>query len=165
MPAPNCGFFWDEDAAWYMRQWDNNSRLVSICDRVMVSDPDVFTANPQIMEEAADILMRALPEQASKISFTKTWHCFRTYTEDQLPIFGADPDISGLFWLGAFGGLGMSTSFAAALDAAALICGEKVELKDNFNPDRVKLHPLAQRIKLPEAAKIPPSSERTRAIS
>ena len=68
----------------------------------------------------------------------ESWHCFRTYTDDQLPIWGFDPEAKGLFWLAAFGGFGMSTSFGATLDAAKAISGENIAISGDFSPSRVR---------------------------
>lgn len=66
-----------------------------------------------------------LPEILSLYEIIDYWHCFRTFTKDELPICGWDPYHSNLFWLAAFGGFGMSTSFAAAYDSADIISGQK----------------------------------------
>jgi D-arginine dehydrogenase len=135
MPSEECGYYWSEDSAWYMRRWDADSRLVSICDQV-AADPNNFCPSPNREEILAHRLSAELPQQSQQLRLGRGWHCFRTYTEDQLPIFGFDDRASGFFWLAAFGGFGMSTSFAASLDAARLICGEQVAITKEFLPNR-----------------------------
>ncbi|HQH26398.1 MAG TPA: FAD-dependent oxidoreductase [Oligoflexia bacterium] len=167
MPAANCGFFWDEAGGWYLRLWENDSRLVSICDKVPVEDPNKFTPPAETADQLAVTLLRALPDVAEKLSLGQSWHCFRTYTDDMLPMFGEDRDVSGLFWFAAFGGFGMSTSFAAALDAASIICGERIEITADFSPERAKTTPMPQRLKASVAAghhKTNASADRTRVI-
>lgn len=45
MPQANCGYFWDEEAKWYMRKEDGDKRLFSICDRELVNDIDNYKTN------------------------------------------------------------------------------------------------------------------------
>lgn len=136
MPAYNCGFYWDEVNEWYMRRWDSKSRLVSICDVQAVESPSEFTPNSEISEKLAQRLLKALPHEAQHLHIQRSWHCFRTYTSDQMPLWGEDPEYPRLFWLAAFGGYGMSTGFAAAEDAAASIAGTRSSKYSEFCPAR-----------------------------
>jgi glycine/D-amino acid oxidase-like deaminating enzyme len=145
MPESDCGFYWSEYQDWYLRNWDKFDRLVSICDQT-AANPDVFVARTNVSEVLAERLSIALPEQAKSLSLKKSWHCFRTYADDQLPIFGEDCETSGLFWLGAFGGFGMSTSFGATADAADYICGKKVSDVQDFSPGRTRAPVLGSQI-------------------
>ena len=140
------GFIWDEISEWYMRPWDLSAKLVSVCDQTPAC-PETFTPNPFILTEIANKLITAFPTQSTKLSITKSWHCFRTYTLDKLPVWGESQSIPYLFWLAGFGGFGMSTSFAATKDAALYIAGKtmandtlvddfKQKLSD-FSPDRI----------------------------
>ncbi|MCB0358584.1 MAG: FAD-binding oxidoreductase [Bdellovibrionales bacterium] len=131
------GFYWDEVNGWYARHWDQTARLVSICDRVPAV-PETFVPSASTREQLASALSRTLPEIAPRLSLGRWWFCFRTYTEDQLPIWGEDPSAPGFFWLGAFGGFGMSTSFAATEDAARAICGEPVSVDPQLLPTRTR---------------------------
>ena len=134
----NIGFFWDEFKGWYLRSWGRDERLVSSCDRIP-AHPETFVAPPDLSENLAETLLLALPQTAPSLAIGRQWFCFRTYTEDQLPIWGFDQRVPGLFWLGAFGGFGMSTSFAATGDAAELIVsGKGIDCLD-FLPDRTAL--------------------------
>ena len=138
MPAPQCGFYWDEHSEWYMRNWDEQSRLVSICEKIPANLPDTFVPDESIKAQVAAKLLSALPEVSARLSIAQSWHCFRTYTEDQLPIWGPDPQLPGFFWLAAFGGFGMSTSYAATDDAARYLAGQAVEVSHDFLPSRVQ---------------------------
>ncbi|MBL7663242.1 FAD-binding oxidoreductase [bacterium] len=131
------GFYWDESLNWYLRRWEPKKRLISICDR-LAANPDRFEPPTNINEELAFKLVQAIPEHCSDLVIERAWHCFRTYTDDQLPIWGQDPTTPGLFWLSAFGGFGMSTSFAASADLARLICGESVTVDPEFSVSRVR---------------------------
>lgn len=136
MPHTQSGFFWDERSGWYMRQWERHTRLVSSCDKLAVL-PEEYTPPPQLREQLAETLTAALPQSSQHVGVVRQWHCFRTYTPDQLPIWGIDPRAPGLFWLAAFGGFGMSTSFAAAADAAAVLLGKESRDLVDFSPTRV----------------------------
>ena len=135
----DCGFYWDEANSWYMRNWDTRTRLVSVCDRLPVESPEQFKPSGKATDLLASTLMRVLPEQAAKLSVRNSWHCFRTYCEDLLPIWGQDPELNGLFWLAAFGGFGMSTSYAACQDAADWISKGRGPKYPEFCPSRARL--------------------------
>ena len=137
MPEPDVGFYWEEERRWYMRLWEQKKRLISICDMVAAC-PETFVPDPHIQERVATQLLSALPEQAEQLQLGQFWHCFRTYTDDLLPIWGEDSRQKGLFWLAAFGGFGMSTSFAAAEDAASYMCGKDPGITEQFLPGRVR---------------------------
>jgi len=134
----SVGYFWNEPDGWYMRLWDDNSRLVSICDR-SCSTPETFIPNPEIAHQLSETLVAAFPSESPRLRLGRYWHCFRTYTDDQLPVWGEDPELSGLFWLTAFGGFGMSTSYAAAEDAACHIVGKALTQLNEFLPSRVRM--------------------------
>lgn len=138
MPQKECGFYWDEREHWYMRKWDKDSRLVSVCDQVACT-PETFTPNSEIASHVSETLLRELPAQASNLKLGRGWHCFRSYTEDKMPMWGEDKDCSGLFWLAGFGGYGMSTSFAATKEAAHALMGKKVTVSEDFLPARAYL--------------------------
>lgn len=137
MPVADTGYYWDETDAWYMRLWEQGSRLVSICDQTPAI-PEQFVPSEDIDERLAQRLIQSVPAQAQQLCLGPSWFCFRTYTEDRLPIWGEDPRCKGLFWLAAFGGFGMSTSFAASEDAARFICGESAPDLPEFSPLRVQ---------------------------
>lgn len=136
-PLNEVGFYWEENADWYVRRWSKSAGLVSVCD-LLACDPDSFKPNPSVVDQVYEKITRSLPE-LNKIDLDSAWHCFRTYTDDKLPIWGADPNAPGLFWLAAFGGFGISTGFAAAQDAARAICGESTKVPLSFSPQRVQL--------------------------
>lgn len=140
MPGGDVGFFWDEQHGWYLRRWPGNTRLVSICDRVP-ANPDAFLARPETRDQVEVALRENLPAAvADPLVFGDSWHCFRTYTEDQLPVWGEDPERPGLFWLAAFGGFGISAGYAAAYDAALYIAGHDVRVSWDVLPARAKVN-------------------------
>lgn len=135
MPASDCGFYWDENESWYLRLWDKNSKLVSICDE-LASNPDTYSTSIDIKEKIANTLIKHLPKIASNLSIGKYWHCYRTYTVDRLPVLGSDINDNTLFWLSGFGGFGMSTAYAATKDLARLISGKQCPNLKSFDPSR-----------------------------
>jgi len=141
MPYQNAnlhyGFCWDEANDWYLRHWKSNSRLVSICDK-RAADPDHFKVELDVEAQLKEKLQQQLPTQFDVLKVTKVWHCFRTYTPSQLPIWGEDPAAAGFFWLAAFGGLGMSTSFAATDDAAAYLTNGNTYISKDFCPSNAR---------------------------
>ncbi len=137
MPAPECGFYWDEAEGWYLRRWDDTTRLFSICDAAP-ADPDAFTADESVIERAATALIHSFPHLSDNLRIARSWHCFRTYAPDQLPVIGLDPVHPGLFWMAGFGGFGMSTSFGAAEEVASFIAGKDSKLPSEFAPGRIR---------------------------
>jgi len=137
MPQTGVGYFWDEASEYYMRLWFGDSRIVSLCDRVPAT-PAQFVPETGLITRLAEFLQDRFADQAQALRLLRSWFCFRTYAEDQLPLWGEDPAASGLFWLAAFGGFGMSTSYAAAADAARHIAGERSLSLPDFNPNRAR---------------------------
>jgi len=132
MPHLECGYFWDEINHWYLRRWDKTTRLVSICDQTP-AQPSSYVAPSSMGTQLSEKLLESLPESiASKLRIGRSWHCFRTYTEDFLPIWGWDNQSANMFWLAAFGGFGMSTGFAATKDAADEILGRKTNISSDI---------------------------------
>lgn len=136
MPEPDCGFYWNEVDEWYMRRWTSDARLFSLCDQ-FAADPENFEPAENFSERLREHLRGAFPQFHSSLTLTRSWHCFRTYTPDQKPIWGPDPRQDGLFWLAGFGGFGMSTGFAASYDLARLICGKPVKVDSSVIIERL----------------------------
>lgn len=130
------GYFWDETGGWYMRRWTPTARLFSLCDMQQMT-PENYQADGQLEVTLARLLCELFPQEAPELRIGSSWHCFRTYTADQLPVWGEDAAYPGIFWLAAFGGYGMSTSFAAAEDAAEVIAAGRNILYPEFHPSRV----------------------------
>jgi len=124
---PDTGFLWDERDYFYIRKLSGGRALFSLCDESEI-DPDAEPSG----ESLHKLLGEKLELYAAKFGavwsgapeiFAQRW-CLRTYHPDQLPILCKDPQHAGYFWIGAFGGFGMSTGFAAAEDLARIISGE-----------------------------------------
>ncbi|HMO16599.1 MAG TPA: FAD-dependent oxidoreductase [Oligoflexia bacterium] len=134
LPA-SFGFFWDEVNEWYCRKWSENEWLFSVCETIP-ADPDLYSPNESGIHVLTKRLETILPDVLNSLSLVSCWHCFRTYAPDLLPVWGEHLEFSGYFFLSAFGGFGMSTSFAAAEDAACYILGEEVSVCSDFLPER-----------------------------
>lgn len=135
MPQENCGFYWNEVDEWYMRRWTEATRLVSLCDKI-AARPDEFEPDDEPLNLMRRTLNTAFPAFADKLVIVRNWFCFRTYTEDQLPLWGPDPREDGLYWLSGFGGFGMSTGFAAAFDLGQLLLGQRVTVSADVSISR-----------------------------
>ena len=131
----NTGYCWEEETGWYVRDWGEDTELFSICDKTPAF-PDTFRPDSSVNKRAEEMLSSICTDGGPDIK--DSWYCFRTYTKDQMPIWGEDPEAPGLFWLAAFGGLGMSTSFAATYDACDYIVGKSVNISQDFLPGRAR---------------------------
>lgn len=128
-------WFWDEVDNFYTRRWGKDQSLFSVCD-LEPAEPERYVPDSFKLTEVAEKLLKHFPDEAANIDVRRSWHCFRTYVEDQLPLFGEDPDLQNFFWLAAFGGFGMSTSWAAAEDLAGLISGESISVDSSVLVER-----------------------------
>ena len=144
MPEPDCGFYWNEADEWYLRRWKDGQRLLSICDR-LAAHPDTFNPSFNGTEALAETLSRAFPDLSSQLTLSHSWHCFRTYTPDQLPVWGPDPRQDNLFWLAGFGGFGMSTGFAATWDLSEFMRGAQISIASDVIIERL-LRPMSNEI-------------------
>ncbi|PCG10213.1 FAD-dependent oxidoreductase [Sphingomonas ginsenosidimutans] len=54
----------------------------------------------------------------------RRWAGLRSFAPDRLPVYGADPRLSGFFWFAGQGGFGIQTAPAAAAIGAALLLGQ-----------------------------------------
>ena len=53
----------------------------------------------------------------------RKWAGLRSFAPDRRPVYGFDPQVSGLFWCAGQGGFGIQTAPAAARLAAAVLLG------------------------------------------
>jgi glycine/D-amino acid oxidase-like deaminating enzyme len=134
---PEHGFYWDERSGWYRRNWSKEENLVSACD-TNPAEPDNYIPQHDPETRIATKILESLPSSGENIRIGRGWHCFRTYTEDSLPIMGFDKLIKNFYWLAAFGGFGMSTSFAATEDAANEIIGKKSFINEKVQVNRFR---------------------------
>ena len=130
------GFYWDEHYGWYTRPLSGQRRLVSICEQVAVKNPASFTPPAGTLSTIRQKLQRHGPPGSSTATLLRSWHCFRTFAADRLPIVGDDPGVAGLVWCAGFGGFGMSTGFAAGEAVARHLSGDYRAIPQSFSPKR-----------------------------
>lgn len=135
-PLMSAGFYWDEEHGWYVRAYGADTVLVSVCEKIPVADTATFRPNSETRSRLRDVLRTYGPPVLSDRTPLRTWHCFRTFTQDSLPIVGDDPDVRGLSWLAGFGGFGMTTGFAAAHALARHLDGHSAALPPAVSPGR-----------------------------
>jgi D-arginine dehydrogenase len=66
----------------------------------------------------------------------RSWACLRTFASDRQFVAGADSRLPGLYWLGGFGGRGMTEGLAAGEVLACVMTGEQHPLAEELSPDR-----------------------------
>lgn len=122
-----------EDEVYYRPE--SGGVLASPCDETdwPAADP---VADPAALELLAAKLSRLSPVLCGA-AVRRSWACLRTFTPDCELVAGANPRVSGLFWLAALGGRGMSIGLAVGELVAALIAGEKHELAEPLSPARL----------------------------
>jgi glycine/D-amino acid oxidase-like deaminating enzyme len=115
---PRGPILWSEPDAFYARP-ESGGLLVSACDETEV-DPDRCSTDEAVRELVAAKTTLLLPRfsQAGAASF---WAGLRTFAHDHDFLIGPDPGVSGLFWVAALGGHGMSTSVGVGRLAADLL--------------------------------------------
>ena len=98
-----------EDEVYFRREGERV--LASPCDEV-AWPPSVPQAAFEAMAALAPKLS-SLGRELAEASLVRYWACLRTFSPDRRPVIGPDPRLSGLHWLSALGGFGMSTAVAA----------------------------------------------------
>jgi D-arginine dehydrogenase len=109
--------------------------LASPCDEVPWP-PSLPPTDAGALEKLADRLAQLAPS-LGLAALRRAWACLRTFAPDRLPVVGADPRVAGLYWLGAFGGSGMSVGVGAGELLAALMAGRDHPLAPTVGPARL----------------------------
>lgn len=111
--------------------------LACACDVTDV-DPDSFDVDPDVCEAIATKIARHLPDWA-EAGAAQFWSGLRTLTSDGRFAIGADPDISGLFWMAGLGGAGMVCAAELGRIALSMLIGEPVsqEVAAGLSPARL----------------------------
>jgi len=109
--------------------------LASPCDEVPWP-PSLPPTDAGALEKLADRLAQLAPS-LGLAALRRAWACLRTFAPDRLPVIGADPRISGLYWLAAFGGSGMSVGVGSGELLAALMAGRDHRLAATVGPARL----------------------------
>jgi D-arginine dehydrogenase len=120
-PTPREPFIWNISKSFYLRGY-GEERLFCVCDE----EPDESlspSVDRKIKKRLTDIISHELP-QIKRIQPRRSWSCFRTFSRDNRPIIGPDPEIPGLYWVAALGGFGMGASWEIGRLAAECIASE-----------------------------------------
>jgi glycine/D-amino acid oxidase-like deaminating enzyme len=107
---------------------ESGGMLVSPCD----GEPwpaELPPSSQAGLELLARKLARSVP-RLSDASVRRAWACLRTFAPDGAAVVGADPRLSGLYWLAGLGGHGMTGGLAAGELLAASFTGVDHPLKD-----------------------------------
>ena len=113
-------FVWHEEAGVYFRP-EGDGLLLSPCD----VEPHPPRA-PEVDPAARDLLAERLGDAFGELGEWRLgpgWACLRTFAEDHRFLIGPDPRIGGLFWVGALGGHGVTSSWAVGRLAAEVCVG------------------------------------------
>ncbi|MBI3203884.1 MAG: FAD-binding oxidoreductase [Myxococcales bacterium] len=134
LPAARSPTVWDAELGAYFRP-ESGALLASPGDAVPwhAEDP---AADPAALELLADRLGQMAPSLASA-RVRRAWACLRTFAPDKASVVGADPRVSGLYWLAGLGGHGLTAGVAAGALLAKCIAGERDPLLDAVAPGRL----------------------------
>ena len=109
---------WAIEPEYYFRP-ESGGLLLSPCDEAD-AEPGVPPTDPEAATRLAEKLAAGAPALAD-VTIRRGWACLRTFAADRRPVIGPDPDLPGLFHVGALGGFGMTTSAAVGELAATLL--------------------------------------------
>jgi len=129
-------FLYDVDESFYAKP-EGDQMLCSPADRTPSEPVDARPDTTEIARSLDEIReMTTIPARSVRAS----WAGLRTFSPDDNLVIGADPDVSGFFWLAGQGGYGVQTAPALARFAAASIRGVEPPadvLALGLRPDRI----------------------------
>ncbi len=130
---PSWPFVWNADLDVYFRP-EAGGLLMSPCDAGahLAAEPVVDPAAEQLLGEKLGAAFPGL----LPITVTSSRACLRTFAADGRFLIGPDPELTGLVWVAALGGHGMSTSYGVGRLGAAAALGETSADLDRFAPAR-----------------------------
>ena len=115
---------WDVTTETYFRA-ESGGVLASPCDE----DPCGPDATASVTQDALATLGQKLKPVApalAKSAVRRAWAGLRTFSDDELPVIGLDPDVPSLFWCAGLAGAGMTTGVALGDLAATAVLGARV---------------------------------------
>lgn len=115
---------WDVTTETYFRA-ESGGVLASPCDEEPCGPDATASVTQDALATLGSKLQPVAPRLASA-SVRRAWAGLRTFSEDQLPVIGLDPDVPGLYWCAALGGSGMTTGAALGDLAATAVLGARV---------------------------------------
>ena len=132
--APAAPVVWNLDDEIYFRP-ESGGLLASPCDETRW-EPCV----PPTSIDALELLgakLASLAPRLAECGVRRSWACLRTFALDRQFVAGQDPRLDGLYWLGGFGGRGMTEGLAAGEVLAAVMNGETPALAAALSPARL----------------------------
>jgi glycine/D-amino acid oxidase-like deaminating enzyme len=134
-PVPaHAPTIWDAVLESYFRP-ESKSVLASPGDAVPWH-PELPAPDPSALETLWEKLRLMAPSLASS-RVRRSWACLRTFAKDRVSIAGADPRVSGLFWLAGLGGHGLTAGVAAGEVLGEVLAGKDHPLAAAVSPGRL----------------------------
>ncbi len=133
LPA-NSPVVWNLGEEVYFRP-ETGGLLASPCD-----ETEWQPCVPPTSLDALELLgekLRAVAPSLADLRVRRSWACLRTFAPDRQFVAGADPRLAGLYWLGGFGGRGMTEGLAAGEVLACVMDGEAHPLAERLSPARL----------------------------
>ncbi len=125
---------WNLDDEIYFRA-ETGGLLASPCDETPF-EPCLPPTSLDALELLGEKLQSLAPTLADR-GVRRSWACLRTFAPDRQFVAGEDPRLDGLFWLGGFGGRGMTEGLAAGEVLACVMTGEEHPLAAALSPARL----------------------------
>ena len=131
--ARHWPFVWHEENGVYFRP-EGDEMLLSPCD--VEPQPVQDPASDPASDPAFDVVFDPAQKERLAEKLVETfggmgdwrlgpgWPCLRTFTGDQRFLVGWDPRVTGLFWVAALGGHGVTSSWAVGRLAANVFLGQ-----------------------------------------
>lgn len=133
-PDAEAPVVWRVDEGIYVRP-ESGGVLASPCDEASWA-PGIPPTDPEALVRLGERMGRFAPVLASA-SVRRAWACLRTFAPDRDPVIGADPRLTGLFWIAGLGGRGMTVGLAAGDLLAAAVAGRTDPLLADLAPARL----------------------------
>lgn len=125
---------WDAALESYFRP-ESKSVLASPGDAVPWH-AELPAPDPSALEILWEKLGKMAPPLASS-RVRRSWACLRTFAKDRVSVAGADPRISGLYWLAGLGGHGLTAGVAAGEVLGYVMAGKSHPLVGVLSPARL----------------------------
>jgi D-arginine dehydrogenase len=119
---PRWPILWSQPEGFYARP-ESGGMLMCACDEAVVA-PDECSIDPGMTEHIASKAAQLIPK-VTESDCAHIWSGMRTFTEDDNFLIGPDPDVSGLHWVAALGGHGVTCSAGVGRLAAAHLLGDE----------------------------------------
>lgn len=126
-------FVWDDTRGYYFRP-ESGGFLLCGCDE-SVEPPREPSVEPLAEERLAEKLLRHAPALAN-LPVRNRWAGLRTFSADNHPVIGWDPQLPGLYWVAALGGHGVTLSQGVGELAAREILAGPHDSASPFSPSR-----------------------------